>query len=167
MKIQYVKGDASHVNEKFAIIAHIVNNRCGWGRGFVLALSNRWPVDAIEKSPEFMYRRSCDTYDLGDIQMVETPDGVRVCNMFAQKDFKKLKHRESELGIPNLNYSALYECLLRLRTECEMAKPKYSIHMPRIGSGLAGGYWPKIEGIINQVFEQTPFHVTVYDRELE
>ncbi len=174
MKIQYIAGDATKPIEMtpHKIIAHIVNNRCGWGRGFVLALSSRWPVDLKEKSPEFMYRRFCDTNDLGDIQMVDTPDGIKVCNMYAQKDFRKLTHQSSflpssvnELGLPNLSYSSLYECLLRLRIECETAKPKYSIHMPPIGSGLAGGDWKKIEGIINQVFENTPFPVLVYRRE--
>lgn len=164
MKIQYVNGDAAK-DPKQGIIAHIVNNRSAWGKGFVLALSNRWPVDLKKGSPEWCYRGGCDSYDLGDIQMVSVPEtGLFVCNMFAQKDFRELKQGHTSLGLPNLNYSSLYECLLRLRVECgNMGNP--SIHMPPIGSGLAGGSWPKIEGIINQVFEASPFSVNVYRKE--
>lgn len=172
MKIQYIAGDATKPIEMTPkkIIAHIVNSKCGWGKGFVLALSKRWPVSLKKQSPEYAYRGACESYELGDIQMVETPDGITVCNMFAQKDYRPLAHGNPmsgvpvALAIPNLNYSSLYECLLRLRIECELAKEKPSIHMPPIGSGLAGGHWPKIEGIINQVFENTPYHVLVYQK---
>lgn len=167
MKIQYIAGDATQPIEMTPnkIIAHVVNNRCGWGKGFVLALSKRWPVDLKELSPEWKYRGGCDNYELGDIQMVATPEkGISVCNMFAQKDYRPLKYVDVELGIPNLNYSALYECLLRLRAHCQMTTVgKPSIHAPKIGSGL--GHWPKIEGIINQVFENTPFGVYIYNND--
>lgn len=99
--------------------------------------------------------------ELGDIQLVQTENDIYVCNMCAQKDYRPLKQGQQLLNIPNLNYSSLYECLLRLRAECDRIGTP-SIHMPRIGAGLAGGSWPKIVGIVNQVFEQTSISVTVY-----
>lgn len=38
-----------------------------------------------------------------------------------------------------------------------------SIHMPRIGAGLAGGDWHTIEGIIKETLAARGIEVTVYD----
>jgi O-acetyl-ADP-ribose deacetylase (regulator of RNase III) len=165
MKLLEIQGDAVYPSaEGTKIITHIVNNRGGWGKGFVLELTKRWPVDLKKGSPEWCYR-GASNMELGDIQMVSVPEtGLFVCNMCAQKDYRPLQHEKQLLNIPNLNYSSLYECLLRLRIECgNIGNP--SIHMPPIGSGLAGGSWPKIAGIINQVFEATPYSVTVYRKD--
>jgi len=51
--ISYIKGDATKpekINNENRVIAHISNNKGGWGRGFVLSLSSRWP------EPERRYR---------------------------------------------------------------------------------------------------------------
>ena len=52
MEINYVIGDATQpVSENPVIICHIVNNLSRWGKGFVMALSRRYP------QPEREYRR--------------------------------------------------------------------------------------------------------------
>ena len=38
-----------------------------------------------------------------------------------------------------------------------------SVHMPRIGSGLAGGKWEQVEGIIREELTAADVAVTVYD----
>ena len=44
-KINYVLGDATQPEgPRPLIIAHIVNDRGGWGAGFSGALSRRWPM---------------------------------------------------------------------------------------------------------------------------
>ncbi len=49
--IEYVSGDATRpVGDGCKVIVHICNDRGGWGKGFVLALSKRW------KQPEAAYR---------------------------------------------------------------------------------------------------------------
>ena len=40
-----------------------------------------------------------------------------------------------------------------------------SVHMPRIGCGLAGGKWEQIEIIIKEVFEDTDIEIFVYDKD--
>jgi O-acetyl-ADP-ribose deacetylase (regulator of RNase III) len=40
-----------------------------------------------------------------------------------------------------------------------------SVHMPRIGCGLAGGTWDKIEPIINNSLIKSGVEVFVYDFE--
>lgn len=54
-------------------------------------------------------------------------------------------------------YKGLLELKLKLKTNC-----KYSIHMPKIGSGLAGGDWLKIEKIINKIFVDENVYVYIY-----
>jgi O-acetyl-ADP-ribose deacetylase (regulator of RNase III) len=39
-----------------------------------------------------------------------------------------------------------------------------SVHMPRIGCGLAGGEWSKVEPIIRETLSKAGIEVTVYDR---
>jgi O-acetyl-ADP-ribose deacetylase (regulator of RNase III) len=43
-EINYVRGDATVPSVKgVKVIAHVCNDSGGWGKGFVLALSRRWP----------------------------------------------------------------------------------------------------------------------------
>ncbi|MFJ6385555.1 hypothetical protein ACIQI7_36810, partial [Kitasatospora sp. NPDC092039] len=50
-EITYVRGDATTPQGKgVKVIAHVCNDLGGWGKGFVLALSRRWP------EPEAAYR---------------------------------------------------------------------------------------------------------------
>jgi O-acetyl-ADP-ribose deacetylase (regulator of RNase III) len=43
------------------------------------------------------------------------------------------------------------------------AKKKLSVHMPRIGCGLAGGTWNKVEAIILDKLSNLDISVYVYD----
>ncbi|WP_261986759.1 hypothetical protein [Actinomadura sp. HBU206391] len=50
--LRIIKGDATSPQAKGPkIITHVCNDRGGWGKGFVLAISRRWP------EPEREYRR--------------------------------------------------------------------------------------------------------------
>ncbi len=45
MTIKYITGDATNPEaDGLRIIVHVCNDIGGWGRGFVLALSNKWEV---------------------------------------------------------------------------------------------------------------------------
>ncbi|MCQ9634393.1 macro domain-containing protein [Chryseobacterium sp. WG23] len=151
--IQYIKGDATVPNtEGNKIIAHICNDIGGWGKGFVTAVSKRW------KHPEKEYRewfRSKENFTLGEIQMVRTEEDVWVCNMIAQH--KIITHSE----VPPIRYMAAEECLLKLTHEA--LQRNASVHMPRIGCGLAGGKWEQIEPIIERTLLNKNVEVYVYD----
>lgn len=70
-EINYVRGDATVPSVKgVKVIAHVCNDIGGWGKGFVLALSRRWP------EPEKAYRswhrdRAANDFGLGAIQLVQ------------------------------------------------------------------------------------------------
>jgi O-acetyl-ADP-ribose deacetylase (regulator of RNase III) len=145
--IRYLKGDATRPRgDGTRIICHICNDVGAWGAGFVLALSAKW------SEPEEMYRESTDRA-LGNVQMVEVEDGILVANMIAQHNV-----RPDENGLPPIRYSALRKCLITVNGLAEQINA--TLHMPRIGAGLAGGRWEDIEKIIQ---ESTTVPVYVYD----
>ncbi|WP_304455092.1 hypothetical protein [Nocardiopsis sp. YSL2] len=73
--LRFVRGDATSPQAAGPkVIAHVCNNRGGWGKGFVLAPSRRWP------EPERDYRawhrrRAANDFGLGAVRLVQVgPD---------------------------------------------------------------------------------------------
>jgi O-acetyl-ADP-ribose deacetylase (regulator of RNase III) len=155
VSITYVKGDATRpVSDGNKIIVHVCNDVGAWGAGFVMALSARWPY------PESCYRNwkrgiadAQEEFELGGVQLVRVEADIWVINMIAQTGL----HAKS--GEQPIRYSALQRCLQRVAMIAQSLSA--SIHMPRIGCGLAGGKWELVEKIIEQ--ELAEFNVTVYD----
>lgn len=155
MKIQYLKGDAtSPVGESKKIIVHICNDGGAWGAGFVLALSKKWP------STEDAYRRwhkdgvhQGTPFELGRVQYVETSSpGITVVNMIAQGEYTH--------GVA-VKYDKLEECLAEVATVA--SREGSSVHMPRIGCGIAGGKWEEVEPIVERTLVNKGIQVCVYD----
>ncbi len=73
------------------------------------------------------------------------------------------QHRVSkdEQRNPPIRYEAVKECLEMVAQYA--AEKKASVHMPRIGCGLAGGTWDNIEPLITDSFIDREIAVTVYD----
>ena len=59
-----------------------------------------------------------------------------------------------------IRYDALAQCLSKLAGRIEQAT---IIHMPRIGSGLVGGNWERIEPLLEELPAMAGFDVRVYD----
>lgn len=152
--IQYVSGDATApIGTGPRVIAHVVNTEGGWGRGFVVAVSKRWA------RPEQMYRSAIRARQLAlnDVQFVNVETNLWVANMAAQVGYSQA---DSEGRIP-LRYPALRYCLRQL---CDYARyRRASVHMPRIGCGLAGGKWDMVEPIVVDELAALGVNVTVYD----
>ncbi|MDR1976123.1 MAG: macro domain-containing protein [Campylobacteraceae bacterium] len=149
--IFFVQGDATDPKgEGNKIIAHICNDIGGWGRGFVLSLSKRW------REPRSAYIRwfiSQENFILGEVQFVAVSDQISVANMIAQRDVEAID------GVPPIRYDALEKCLSKVQKEAK--RKDASVHMPRIGCGLAGGRWEKVEEIIKATLLDVD--VFVYD----
>ncbi len=146
--ITYLTGDATEPVKKPALIMHVCNDIGAWGRGFVLALSKRWP------DPERRYRGIGDHSIkglLGCTQIVPVEGGVAVANMIAQHNVAAVH------GRPPIRYEALATCLSHIA----VAEPGSSVHCPRIGCGLAGGSWSVVEPLIE--FYLKDREVYVYD----
>ncbi|MGW0816352.1 macro domain-containing protein [Streptomyces viridiviolaceus] len=154
--IRYVRGDATVPSVKgVKVIAHVCNDLGGWGKGFVLAVSRRWP------EPEAAYRawhrdRAANDFGLGAVQFVQVEPYVWVANMVGQRGI-----RTGSKGVP-VRYEAIDTALARLADKA--ADLGASVHIPRIGCGLAGGTWSRIEPLIAQRLVARGVPVTVYDR---
>lgn len=156
-EIQYVIGDATQpVGDDVRLIAHICNTEGAWGAGFTGAVSNRW--DTPEKSYRNWAKKKGfpeSSFGLGAIEVVQVELKVFVVNMIAQT-----LGWSKEFG-PPIRYEALRECLRKLAKRAKIYNA--SVHMPRIGAGLAGGSWDVIEGIIKETLVAQGVSVTVYD----
>jgi O-acetyl-ADP-ribose deacetylase (regulator of RNase III) len=153
--IKDVQGDATQPQARGnKLIAHACNDLGGWGKGFVLAISKRWP------EPETAYRarhrdRSKNDFGLGAIQVVQVGPYVWVANMVAQRGLKTGSNG------PPIRYDAVRACLKKLAVEAQRLRA--SVHMPRIGCGLAGGRWEDVEPMILDELVSKGVEVTVYN----
>ena len=153
--INYVIGDATYPQgEGNKIICHICNDSGYWGRGFVLALSKRW------KEPEEMYRSEyrrlgTNRFNTGHFMQVQVEKGISVANMIAQKGVK------SKSNPKPICYNSLDRCLNICAWNALASRS--SVHMPRIGCGLAGGTWDEVEPLIQKNLCAKGIPVTVYD----
>jgi O-acetyl-ADP-ribose deacetylase (regulator of RNase III) len=153
--LRILKGDATSPQAKGPkVIAHICNDLGGWGKGFVLAVSRRWP------QPERDYRdwhrhRAANDFALGAVRLIQVQDDIWVANMIGQHGM-----RSGSQG-PPIRYPAVEQCLRTLGDRA--IELRASVHMPRIGCGLAGGRWDRIEPLINAALGQRGILVTVYD----
>ncbi|MFT3682492.1 MAG: macro domain-containing protein [Ferruginibacter sp.] len=156
MEIEYIKGDATSPGaEGNKIIVHVCNDIGGWGKGFVNAISAKW------SEPEKQYRewhRSGNGFALGQVQFVKVKEDIWVANMIGQRDIKRSKE-----GPAPVRYEAIDEALDRVQIFASQIQA--SVHMPRIGCGLAGGSWDKMETIVKQRLTDREISVTVYDFE--
>lgn len=155
--ITYVRGDATAPQGKgVRIIAHVCNDLGGWGKGFVLALSRRWP------EPEAAFRRwhrerAGNDFGLGALQLVQVSPYLWVANLVGQRGTRTAR----STGVP-VRYEAIDAALAKLAAEAERLGA--SVHMPRIGCGLAGGRWERVEPLITARLTARGVPVTVYDR---
>jgi O-acetyl-ADP-ribose deacetylase (regulator of RNase III) len=155
MSINYVIGDATQpVGEGPKIIVHVCNDIGGWGRGFVTAISKRWP------EPEKRYRawhrgEQKQLFALGEVEFVQVGDDLWVANLIGQRDVRTTG------GVPPVRYEAIRKGLQRVALEARRLGA--SVHMPRIGCGLAGGTWEIVGKIVEEELVGGAVPVTVYD----
>ncbi len=155
--IAYIKGDATCPQAMgVKIICHVCNDIGGWGKGFVLAISNRW------EEPEVEYRKwhnegKVGGFVLGAVQFVQVEPYTWIANMIGQRGIK-----QGSSG-PPIRYEAVAECLQQVAAKA--LELSASVHMPRIGCGLAGGEWSMVEPLIEQHLVGAGIPVTVYDFE--
>ncbi|MEM9131454.1 MAG: Appr-1-p processing protein [Actinomycetota bacterium] len=154
--IEYVVGDATApMGDDNKIIVHVCNDIGGWGRGFVLALSARWA--APERAYDRWFEgRDGNDFALGAVQLVPVESDLWVANLIGQRDIYPAAD-----GTPPVRYDAIEQGLVRVAGEAVAREA--SVHMPRIGSGLAGGRWEEIEPLIERALGAAGVAVTVYD----
>lgn len=155
MNVGYKTGDATApIGSGNKIIVHVCNDVGAWGRGFVLAISKRWA------EPERQYRswhkgQEKQPFALGEVQFVQVEDTIWIANLIGQRDIRALD------GVPPVRYEAIREGLQEVALEAKRLNA--SIHMPRIGCGLAGGDWNIVGKIVEEELANIGVPVTVCD----
>lgn len=149
--INYVVGNALEpVGDGIKIIAHCMNNVGAHEAGFALALAKKWPT------ARGAYKVAYKTGAVNPGECVPcfvTPE-ICVVAMIGQDGLgpKSLRHNWLGAALHNVAVNAV--------------KFNASVHMPRIGCGLAGGKWENVEPLILSAFntpEARKVQVTVYD----
>jgi O-acetyl-ADP-ribose deacetylase (regulator of RNase III) len=153
--IRYLTGDATDPQAAGPkIVAHVCNDLGGWGKGFVVAVSARWP------QPEADYRAwhkagAGGGFALGAVRFVPVRADIVVANMIGQHGIKT-----GSKGSP-IRYEAIDAALARVAEKA--VELGASVHMPRIGCGLAGGKWERVEPLVARNLAAHGVAVTVYD----
>ncbi len=137
-------------------VAHQANLYHSFGAGLAAQIKKKFPY-AFKADEE----TAGDPNKLGTFSMGIAPRhlgvfGPNVVNLYSQ--------RGPEEGFTECltDYAALREALLRLEA---FLSPEARLGLPfRLGCGLAGGSWPKVYGVIEDVFGRSPVEVVVCRR---
>ena len=123
------------------VICHQVNCRGVMGAGVAKAISKKWPIVKLE------YEAACTSaaspYDLlGIAQIVKVENGFGVVNLFGQLNYGRSK-------VCYTDYRALEKAMKSVNNLFK----GMTIALPwKIGCGLAGGDWARVEEIIMRSF---------------
>lgn len=150
--ISYRIGDATRPKGAGpVIIAHIANDKSPrWGRGFGYAIT-----DAFSGIRAEFARWAGPRPRLGAVHVYRAAHGGPfVVTMVAQSGYGPSSR-------PRIRYAHLSACLEMLAGEAERLGA--SVHMPRIGTGHAGGSWEIVSGLIHRHLIRRGIAVTVYD----
>jgi len=153
--ISYVHGSAIEPRGSGErLVVQVVNDETSnWGgAGFASAVRKAWPE--VQADFRAWVNRDRDNLTLGRPHLTPVGEQLAVASVVAQHGYgPSLK--------PRLRYSALRSGLAEVAA---LAKAKQAtVHMPRIGTGHAGGSWPIIEEIIFETMGNALVGVTVYD----
>lgn len=147
-------GDALKPRGKgIKIVAQVVpDSSTAWGGGgFAAQVRKRFP----EAWQEFKTQATSKNkkFSLGTSYRSTINESVKLFSMVAQRGFGPSDQ-------PRIRYSALSDCLREL-ADCA-CEQNASVHMPRIGTGQAGGDWGVVRELILDIIVQRGINVTVY-----
>jgi O-acetyl-ADP-ribose deacetylase (regulator of RNase III) len=89
------------------------------------------------------------------VQFVQVSPQLWIANMIGQHGMTRGKSG------PPIRYEAVETCLRHVAAKA--GELSASVHMPRIGCGLAGGKWERIEPLIQDTLCKVNVPVFVYD----
>ena len=152
--IRYVHGNILEPkNGGHRIICQMVNDRAiKWGGGVARKVASKFPEAAAHYSKEIL--RVPQSQRLGAVVFSQANSDLEVASIVAQKGF-------GPSLFPRIRYAALERGLEQVAQRA--IELNASVHMPRIGTGAAGGEWETVQEMIDEVMVRAGLAVTVYD----
>lgn len=150
--IVYEQGDCIKSDLPNHICFHGVNCVGAFSAGIARQIRDTYPI--VYKL--YMAKHRKPGWSLGDVQMVRmapneiNPSCLYIANMATQHDVNIGGNRKVQVS-----YQALELCFKKLLEWCHQKRIEYVVG-PKIGSGLAGGDWKRIESIINKELKSYP-----------
>jgi len=151
--IHIVRGDALLPRgDGERILAHVVNDQTpNWGAGFGRALQTKWPL-AHRQFKEFFEQTRGPK--LGRTYLSRVTEDMLTFQMICQRGYGPSNR-------PRLRYGALQQSLVELREAA--IHHNATVHMPKIGTGEAGGSWGMVSNLIAEELCAKGVSVTVYE----
>jgi hypothetical protein len=151
--LRFLPGDASEpFGAEPKLLVQVVNDQALiWGGGFAKQARKKWPYAQVNFR-EWAYGRR--NLKLGNIHSVNVREDLTLVSLVAQHGFKPSSG-------PRLRYGSLFSTLEKVAA-LAIARGA-TVHMPRIGTGEAGGTWNIIEGIVRETLISRGIKVTIYD----
>jgi hypothetical protein len=140
-QIHYLIGSALDPILLPTLTVHCCNDVGGFGKGFVVPLSEKYPE--TKKQYKAWFSNLQKRPQLGDVQFVQVNQNVCIANMVAQHDVRW------QGKIPPIRYDALEKCLIKSYTKAY--NENLTVSGPRFGCVLSGGVWDIISEIIKKV----------------
>jgi O-acetyl-ADP-ribose deacetylase (regulator of RNase III) len=135
------------------IICQLVNDKAiSWGGGVAKKVATRFPHAEAAFKEEMIRLASGER--LGRVIFARGNDEITVASLIAQEGY-------GPSLFPRIRYEALRACLEAVAERAQRVGA--SIHMPRIGTGSAGGDWGTVEELLDDVFVRAGLFVTIYD----
>ena len=135
------------------IVCQLVNDRATkWGGGVARKAAGIYP----HSETEFALTIKVIPRDerLGRVVFVDASDEITIASIIAQEGF-------GPSLFPRIRYAALESCL---RSVAKRAKGSgASIHMPRLGTGAAGGDWRIVSELMEDQLVRAGLDVTIYE----
>lgn len=154
-RISYLRGNALEPRGgDRKIIAHIVNDSTSnWGGGGIaVAIRKRWPQ--IQESFRDWAKSERGCLRLGCTHGDKAEERTYIFSMIAQRGYGPSPE-------PRIRYASLETCLHALAGYAK--EEGASVHMPKIGTGQAGGSWKIISELLEEKLIRQDISVTVYD----
>ncbi|WP_417540036.1 ImmA/IrrE family metallo-endopeptidase [Marinobacter sp.] len=135
------------------VICQLVNDKAvKWGGGVARKIAKRFPYAEKAFGEQVVQIPLGDR--LGQVIFVEASKDLTIASLIAQEGF-------GPSLFPRIRYGALQNCLEEVADHAKSIEA--SIHLPKIGTGSAGGDWSTIEEMLDNVMVRAGLFVTVYD----
>ncbi|MEM0948180.1 MAG: ImmA/IrrE family metallo-endopeptidase [Pseudomonadota bacterium] len=135
------------------IVCQLVNDKAiKWGGGVARKIARRFPDAEKAYSEKVMQIPQSDR--LGRVIFSEASDDLIIASLIGQEGF-------GPSLFPRIRYAELEACLEQVAEHASTIGA--SIHMPKIGTGSAGGDWSTIQEMLDDVMVRAGLFVTVYD----